>query len=474
MPHDYGYARLSVNRNGEKEGCDRQIADFSKLAERNGDSIRQVFRDDNLSAWKLGVHRPGWEALLDLVERGQVRRVYVWHLDRFIRQPYDLEVFIRAANRGIQVISWGGGERDINNSDDRYSMRIETAAACRSSDDTSRRGKALHRARAESGIPHTGSVRPFGYRRVAGSRRMPATLEAVGAEAAVVKAVYGWYLEGRSMYWIVNELQRRVVDTYWGRASGGTKTVLHRPWSWRSARSILTSPSVAGLRKHGEALHEGNWEPIIDRETWDEAQRRHRSGPSVGAPNPDRYMLSGLLVCGLCRKPLKSLPGYGHRSSAVYACRSTERPYGCGKLSVSAPALDRHIGAILAVVNDDPDGAVRLGEAEDTVLAEARGAAERARRQLEEIAEDYGANRITRGERDRSREGPAARLAEAEKVLAARRPNLALITGGKKWEALEGWQRRAAARALIKEIVVAPVGKTGQRFSGDRAAVDWR
>ncbi len=141
---------------------------------------------------------------------------------------------------------------------------------------------------------------------------------------------------------------------------------------------------------------------------------------------------------------------------------------------MSAPALDAYLSRGLARVVDDPS-AVRLGEVEDASLAEAQRAAERARQQLAEIADDYSAEKITREERDRSRVGPAARLAAAEKVMSARRPNLALITGGRKWAALDGWQRRAAARAYIAEIVVGPVGKTGQRFDPGRiSSVTWR
>jgi DNA invertase Pin-like site-specific DNA recombinase len=472
VPDAYGYTRLSVNRNGEKESCERQADDIGELADRNGDKIIRMFQDDNLSAWRFGVHRPGWETLLGLVERGAVRLIYVWHLDRFVRQPYDLERFIRAADTGVRVVSWGGGQRDINDPDDRFVLRVETAHACRSSDDTSRRSRAAHRARAEAGVPHTGGQRPFGYRRVPATRTSPATLEARADEAAVVREVYRWYLAGRSMNWIVCELQRRMVDTYWGRATGGVKTVAHRPWSWPSARSILTSPTVAGLRMHGDEVYDGNWPEIVARDVWDEAQGRH-GRYAQHAPNPDKYMLSGLLVCGRCRSPLRALPGYKTHRPATYNCRSAQTPYGCGKLTVSAPALDRYLAGALAALVGDPD-ALRPGEVADAALAEARAAAERARAQLDEIAEDYGANRITRAERDRSRVGPAQRLAEAEKVLADRRPDLDMITGGGRWEALDGWQRRAVARALIEEIVIAPVGKTGRRFDPGRVAVTWR
>ena len=120
------YARLSRNPDGKIEKITDQVADCRAVAERQGLVVGQV--DDDISAWKRRVRRPGWEAMLARIESGQASGIIVWHVDRLARQPRDLERLIDLAEKGVTLAS-AHGERDLANPDDRFILRIEVAHA---------------------------------------------------------------------------------------------------------------------------------------------------------------------------------------------------------------------------------------------------------------------------------------------------------------------------------------------------------
>ena len=99
------YARLSRNPDGKIEKIQDQVADCRAVAERRGLLIGEVHADDDISAWKRNVHRPGWERMLARIEAGQTSGVIVWHVDRLARQPRDLERLVDLAegnHRGVR------------------------------------------------------------------------------------------------------------------------------------------------------------------------------------------------------------------------------------------------------------------------------------------------------------------------------------------------------------------------------------
>ncbi|MEX5707856.1 recombinase family protein [Parafrankia sp. FMc6] len=473
-----GYTRLSKNRDGRKENCARQAKDIRAAAKTAGDSIVRIGTDDSLSAWKRNVKRPGWEETVRRVEAGAIRKIWLWRIDRMMRQPYDLEELIAKGERhGLIIAATNGPPRDLSNYSDRHYLRGEVAAACRYSDEISDKSSRAHRDIAEAGFVHAGGRRPFGYVKVSNRRvpdpeepgqMMPAPplLEVESTEADVVREIYRRFLAGDSLHAISMDLH-----------AAGVPTVTGAPWSNRVVKHILTSGPVAGLRMHkGVPVAEGGWPAIISRAQWDEVGRLLAAGSRPAHNARVEYLLTGLIVCGRegCGKPLRTLSGgAGGKNPPNYVCSAKERFFGCGRLGVRVARVDEFVGDALARVLDDPD-AVRPGEAHDAMVAEAQVTAESARRLLAEIAEDYGAERITKAERDASRAGPAKRLASAEEILRTRRPHPELITQGKRWADMEFPQRRATARAYIRRVVVSPAATPGGRWDEGRVFIDWR
>lgn len=156
------YARLSRNPDGQLEKIETQLADCEAVAQRRGWQVGERLDDPNMSAWRRGRKRKGWDRLLDRIKNGEIDGVVCWHTDRLFRQPADLEQLITLAEANGLVLASAYGEHDLNNSDDRAMLRVGAAMACKSSDDTSRRLKRRFSAMREEGRMN-GGARPFGF-----------------------------------------------------------------------------------------------------------------------------------------------------------------------------------------------------------------------------------------------------------------------------------------------------------------------
>src|SRR5262249_41246658 len=135
----------------------------------------------------------------------------IYHGDRLIRQPFDLELLLNLAEaKGVRLAS-PTGVRDLSNADDRFILRIEAAMACRESDNTSRRMKMGNQRRRRAGISNSGGQggRLFGFR-TDGIAQVP-------HEIAIVREVFARALTGEGIRYIASDLRARGITTTAGK-----------------------------------------------------------------------------------------------------------------------------------------------------------------------------------------------------------------------------------------------------------------
>lgn len=463
MPAAGIYCRISVDRDGEAAGIGRQEHDCRELAARRGWSVdsRHVFVDNSRSAWKRDRRRPGWDALLDAVKNRELDAIVVYHGDRLIRQPRDLEDLLDIADSGVQLAS-PSGTRDLANADDRFILRIEAAHACRSSDDTSRRVTRKHLEMAQQGKV-VGSGRPYGYQvdRV--------TIDA--AEAALIREAARRVADGDSVRSIAIDWNRRRVP--------GPKGGL---WHQTTLNRILVSPRVAGKRGlGGDVVADAEWEPILDDLTWRRVRLilleagRHWAG--FGAA---RYLLSGVAVCGLCGKKLVARPHAG--GDRYYGCKTDPGRGACGRIRVSAGHLDDEVTARVIAAYDTPDLIAAINDRDEPTDERALldGVAD-DEATLDQLARDLANKLLTRSE------WLAARQVIEQRISAARRQLVHRVTDSivERWAAhgtdLQGaWatltveQRRAAITAIVEELRVNTAVVRGGRFDAARVVIRWK
>ena len=268
---------------------DRQERLCREISERLGLVVvpECVLVDNNRSAWQRNRRRPGWDGLLEAIRAGRLRHVIVYHPDRLMRQPRDLEELLTLSDEHDITLHGQANCRDLSDPDDRFFLRIEVAHACRSSDDTSRRLRDSLGDRARAGRPHNTPHRPFGYAQDG--------VTVVEQEAAIAREIFAWYLDGVSPRKIAQRLAER------GEVTAGGKE-----WQPQAVRGILKSRHLTGIRVfRGQDYGDGDWPAIIDRGTWTEARDRRAYRASAHDCRASRfYLLRGLVMCKKCGKPM--------------------------------------------------------------------------------------------------------------------------------------------------------------------------
>jgi site-specific DNA recombinase len=321
------YARISQDQDDNWEKTDRQVMDGLRLVESRPWRLGKVLADNNVSAWKLrSAPRPRWKELCERLSTGQADGVCVWHLDRLLRQPRDLEHLIDLAKAGYRVASCHG-EFDLGDDGDRFVVRVQTASAVRESDALSRRQMRKMQERRDKGLLAPGA-RAFGFGGN-GPDKQPVPDEQVEAEREAIRWGCQAVLDGVSMKGIAEEWNRRGLrSARWGNE-----------FDLAAVRAVLLRARNAGLVEHkGKTVaRAADVEPIIDEDTFD-AVRSTFAARRRGRPPTARYLLSGLLRCGVCGYGLTGFVQSGGRGR--YSCRHAR---GCAKISIDMARTDEAV-----------------------------------------------------------------------------------------------------------------------------------
>ena len=177
-------------------------------------------------------------------------------------------------------------------------------------------------------------------------------------EAERVRAIYGLYLEHRTVRKVVAEVNRRGWRTKRHvtakRIWGGKK------WTVGTLHRLLANVTYTGKIKYGDAIHPGEHEAIIEPALWKDVQDllagNYNSGSKVR--NAHKAMLRGLLFCGQCGQSM--VPHYtskAKRRVRYYVCWSN-RKGGAGTCpTASLPAIDmeRYVIDLVKERSDSPD-----------------------------------------------------------------------------------------------------------------------
>jgi site-specific DNA recombinase len=458
------YARISSDPEGDRLGVTRQTEDCQALAERKGWPVAAVYIDDDRSAYS-GKPRPEYRRMLDDITARSIDGLVVYNLDRLHRQPRELEAFFDTADAaGLTNLATVEGEINLGSHDGRFHARILGAVARKSSDDASRRIKRKNDERAAAGLPTGGGFRPFGW------REDRVTVDPV--EARLVREASSRVLAGDSV---------RAIATDWN--ARGIATAAGHGWTVETLRRMLRNPRLSAQREHrGEIVAPGQWEAILSidettrlRATLDE-RTRSRTRPVR------RYLLTGLLRCGLCDAPLVSRPlANGDRR---YICAKGPGHSGCGRLAIKAEPIEAFIVQAVLQQLDSPALAAALAGA---AVADAATAAEQAalaqdRAQLDELARAYGDRLVTFSEWLAARAPIEARIDAAQRKLSRMSRSAAIDPYvGHSAELRSIWRddvplnrQRSIVSAVLDRAVIRPAVRGRTAFDPDRVEPVWR
>ena len=469
------YCRISDDRDGAGLGVARQEADCRERAARLGWTVAGLYIDNDLSAYS-GRVRPEYRRMLDDLRSDVADAVIAWHSDRLHRSPRELEEFIDVCEgAGVAVETVKAGPVDLSTPAGRAVARTLGAWARYESEHKAERNRRKALELAQAGKISGGGPRPFGFERDRMTIREP--------EAEMIREWVRRVLAGEPVRSLARDLNSRGI-----RSSTG------KQWSAQTLKRTLVSGRISGQRDHHPQSHTGNKRPLVGEIVADavwpaiiskEDTARLRAllmdpGRRLTPATPRRCLLTGILRCGRCGAAMCGRPREDGRMR--YVCNKLPGNNYCGKIYVLAQSADEYVTRMVKVALDSPEfvEAVRAkggNKGDEAVLQQMST----NQRKLEELAEDYATDVITRKEWLRARELLEARLEAARKRLStnSRAAALERLSGdsvdfGEVWDGLSLPLRRAVISALLDRIVVHPGVRGRNTFDPQRLQPIWR
>lgn len=325
----------------ERKGVLKQKDDVVSLAAKYGYTPDQIvwYEDNNLSAFSRTVRRKDFERLLKDLPKGHLDGILFYDIDRYTRQPRDLERTIdvyETANRPLIFDGLSGQNFDLSTPDGRFSARLFVSIANKSSEDTKRRIKRETKRMAEKGEFHGGTP-AFGW-----DPKDRLKLDPVAAD--MIRRGTRWFIQGDRIPTILS----RFADENLINPSTG------KPFSREHFRRILMRCRNAGIiRYQGEPMRDkdgnyvmGDWPPIVTVEEWEAlmakiASRQKKTKPDITT----KYLLSGIARCGRCGARMHGAPVWqkGQKTETyAYNCQKRKADE-CGRMQVTGPPVDEMV-----------------------------------------------------------------------------------------------------------------------------------
>ncbi|MEV7600050.1 recombinase family protein [Kitasatospora sp. NPDC089797] len=488
------YCRISDDREGKREGVDRQEKECRRRAERNGWDIVAVLVENDLSAYS-GKPRPEYERMLQMLRSGEADAVLALSPKRLYRQIKDaFDFFDLIVQKNIEVETIKQGRFNLSTAEGRKDARRAAVDAQGESEEISERvrdSKAETLAQGE----FRGGPRPFGYESNGVTLRSLICPEcsavegfdadrrcgACGAEAANLPGSEAWHVEAATDAIIAGESLRSVCSTL---AAQGVRTVARRyrqedgskgepesrDWQPSELRKLLLRPRSAGLIDHyGEIIGKAGWPAIVPEDKW-RACKAILEAPErrTTTTNARVWLGSGLYVCGVCGETARgSTTGVGGKAKAGEGEKTHRPAYRCrtGKHIVrDAYALDAYVEGLAVDRLSRSDAAELLlpPVAEGPSRQELAALANTLRAKLDSIAADYGQDLITRKQMLDSTAFTRARLEKitAEMVAQTSGSVLASLPLGTE-EIAQQWEgyHLDKKRSIIDAIMTVTINK---------------
>ncbi len=450
----------------ETAGVERQEEDCRELCSANGWEVAEVFNDNNRSAMDPRKPRPEYQRLIEAVQAGHVDRIVCWHSDRLYRQPRELEDLVEIVQDRTPIATVKMGAVDLSTPSGLLVAGLLAQVA---------RYEVLHKAdrwnRSYRQARETGRLPKFGHRMFGWSRDG----DVIEAEADVIRGMAAQVLDAVS----VHDICRRLNDS-------DVLTTRGNPWQPATVRNLLRNPRLAGhstigywetfkdngrerRRRRTRIVADGQWEPILDRETW-EAVRILLESRS--RPQPARVsLLSGLIHCGRCRQPL--VTGSHKNGPRAYRCvkRTGQKgPQRCGGVIGAADPIEEIVEAYAQRRLEDPavrQRIQRLRSAGQGVPAELEALQTRLVDIEGRFAEPGESLQGLLAAAEKIRE----RMAELEHKVAATATARVPLPKAATWPTDLG-RRRRLIEVVVARVWLDPAPVQGGRFREERVRID--
>ena len=373
------YVRLS--RDDENEGDSNSIAHqieiLTQYAKEHGITKYKIYKDDGYSGTNF--NRPGFQEMLDDIEACMVSMVIVKDMSRFGRNYLEVGLYteVRFPDYGVRFIAINDGVDSDNQMDNDFTpfrnIMNEWYAK-----DTSKKIRAVLRSKGTSG-KRIATRAPYDYIRGTDGKLI------IDEEASpVVQLIFQLCIEGNGPRKISRILQEREIPspaTLEFQRTGHTKRYHpDTPYYWPSGTiaCMLKQDTYIGQTTNFKTFKpsykskrmiknppekwvtfENTHPAIIDRETWDMAQKelsqRHRP-----TRTGEMGLFSGLVFCADCgsRLHIRRSAGWTYEQEC-YCCTASQNRIKCTTHYIRSVVLEQlvlqNLQRVMAYVKDDED-----------------------------------------------------------------------------------------------------------------------
>ena len=352
------YERLSRDDElqGESNSIKNQKNYIEEYAKKNGYTNIRHYSDDGVSGTTF--EREGFQKMLSDIEAGLVSTVIVKDLSRFGRDYLQVGFYteILFPQKGVHFIAINNSI-DSNNADGNEFMPILNIMNEWYAKDTSKKIRSIFKSKMEEGKRVSPSI-PYGYLRDPKDKQH---LIIDKEPAQVVKRIYQLVIEGYGVKQIADILSEDKVLIPSAYAAehcpeNQHSKSYHDPyrWSGTAVSHILEKQEYMGhnilgktimdnfkTKKRRKAMPEelmifkNTHEPIIDEETWNNAQRLRKTVRRSVKNGTYTNRLTGLLYCADCGEKMsyrspnsqRRANGKTYDSDNAFICRHYRQMY---------------------------------------------------------------------------------------------------------------------------------------------------
>jgi site-specific DNA recombinase len=270
----------------QHEACQAYVASQASLGWR---LVPDRYDDGGISGGTM--ERPALKRLLQDISEGRIDVVVVYKIDRLTRSLTDfariVEIFDRAGASFVSVTQ----QFNTTTSMGRLTLNVLLSFAQFEREVTAERIRDKIAASKKKGMWMGGQV-PLGYR--VENRKLLINEE----EAATVRFLFDRYLELKSVKALGREARDSKLTVRRANPRGGAETYRTAAFSPGNLYHLLSNPIYIGMIRHKEQLHQGEHQPIIDKDTFQAAQAllSEQASPRRSSTNQqDVHLLTGLI-----------------------------------------------------------------------------------------------------------------------------------------------------------------------------------
>lgn len=420
-------------------------------------------------------HRPGLQALLARVVKGDIRYVIVWQSSRLYG---DIEQMVRIYSilkqAGVQLVNEGGEIENLPGSMNTAMSSLKAVMHQLEVDQVRERVHGTHSNKARLGQIIQKPV--FGIKVDDQGWRID------DAEHSIVIQIFTWAANGKSSTWICDELNARGLTTQMGCAwhNHNLRRMLRNriycgELVWNKTRNIIVTGEDGKDKKKQIARPESEWiyapsplGPLVDAESFAAAGRaiaaRHNErGGGRGNRTHEPRLLTGLVYCAKCNKkmyPRKN--GRANNTTFYFTCAAQCQTIAESKLMESIfdmePANPER--ALNVSERTAPPQNGELARLENTLVALKRQTTKNYQAWVEDMVDDemYRETSETLRKRTAAATEALAALNEAEASGGSLGPRthaalLKQALDGARDERLDLDARRAGLALVIERVV---------------------